>query len=542
MELESGVGGGWSQGSRIPHSLGRLKRMDFPFIRHSDKKTYPSTPTPDSRPQTPEPGLQTPDPRLQTLDPVMKGKRLKKLGWPQGPIIGKGVELAKRLARRGMTEEDILHRLEKIRANPQAISEDDEGYALAKEALKLLVPDETAVREKPLDAPIWGKHLIDDGAIAQLNRAMQLPVTVAGALMPDAHVGYGIPIGGVVALENAVAPYMVGVDIACRMMLSVYPHEMIDFLEEGKRREKITETIQKETRFGIGAAFEEGQRRSHAVLDENTWESTPLLRKLKAKAWAQLGTSGTGNHFVDVGLIRITDIGQRLLDLPGDTFLGILTHSGSRGMGATVASHYSKLAREVTPLPKGFEALAWLSLDDEAGQEYWMSMNLAGRYASACHHTIHQAIAGRLHEEPLLQIENHHNFAWKENWKGNDVIVHRKGATPAHEGVLGIIPGSQGHPSYVVRGLGSEPSINSASHGAGRVMSRKKAIASIPRRDRDAWLLDKGVELLAGGMDEAPQAYKDIREVMALQTDLVEPLATFHPRIVLMASDGKSEG
>ncbi len=122
------------------------------------------------------------------------------------------------------------------------------------------------------------------------------------------------------------------------------------------------------------------------------------------------------------------------------------------------------------------------------------------------------------------------------------MIVHRKGATPAHEGVLGIIPGSQGHNSYIVRGLGNEAALNSASHGAGRRMSRKQAKQTIPKKERDAWLRERGIELMGSGMDEAPQAYKDINEVLALQADLAEPIATFQPRLVLMADDGKSEG
>ncbi|MGI9174550.1 MAG: RtcB family protein, partial [Rhodothermales bacterium] len=159
-----------------------------------------------------------------------------------------------------------------------------------------------------------------------------------------------------------------------------------------------------------------------------------------------------------------------------------------------------------------------------------------------CHHEIHKALAKELGLERVADVENHHNFAWKETWQGRDVIVHRKGATPAQAGVLGVIPGSQGHNSYVVRGLGEAASLNSASHGAGRQMSRKQALQTIPKADRNAWLAERGIELLAGGMDEAPQAYKNINEVLALQTDLIEPVATFQPEVVLMAGDGRSEG
>lgn len=398
------------------------------------------------------------------------------------------------------------------------------------------------VRETPLEAPIWGEHLIDAAAIEQLQNAMRLPVTVAGALMPDAHVGYGIPIGGVVALDNAVAPYMVGVDIACRMMMSIYPEKSDKVFDNETTRSLVRRAMREETRFGVGAAFDKFHRREHEVLDDDAWEATKLLKYLKdTKAVGQLGTSGSGNHFVDAGVLEVEEPGSAALGIPAGRYLTIMTHSGSRGVGANIADHYSKLAQTITKLPDKLRHLAWLPLSSEEGQEYWISMNLAGQFASACHHTIHAAIAKRLGERPILQVENHHNFAWEEEWQGRKVIVHRKGATPAHKGVLGIIPGSQGHSSYIVRGLGSEPSLNSASHGAGRLMSRKAAKQAIPKRERDQWLRDLGVELLAGGMDEAPQAYKDIRQVLAVQTDLIEPLAVFRPRIVLMSDDGKSE-
>ena len=473
----------------------------------------------------------------------INGTTLIEQGWPEGPLIGDALALARELIGEGLDETDVQAALDRVLTNPASVAAGEAGYDLAQTVLaerKRAIPPD--VRDAPLDAPIWGRELIDAEAIRQLENAMRLPVTVAGALMPDAHVGYGIPIGGVVALENAVAPYMVGVDIACRMMLSVYPGEATSYLENASRRDKLRKTLRRETRFGIGAKFGPRERRDHDVLDDADWNATLLLRSLKDKAHAQLGTSGTGNHFVDVGRLRADAAGAEALGIEPGTYFGILSHSGSRGVGATIADRYSKRAREVTKLPKDLQALAWLDLDTELGQEYWASMNLAGRFASACHHEIHKALAKELGLERVADVENHHNFAWKETWQGRDVIVHRKGATPAQAGVLGVIPGSQGHPSYVVRGLGEEASLHSASHGAGRQMSRKQAIRTIPKADRNAWLAERGIELLAGGMDEAPQAYKNINEVLALQTDLIEPIATFHPEVVLMAGDGRSEG
>jgi len=168
-------------------------------------------------------------------------------------------------------------------------------------------------------------------------------------------------------------------------------------------------------------------------------------------------------------------------------------------------------------------------------------MNLAGDYASACHEVIHEKISRALGAERLAMVENHHNFAWKELYKGEEVIVHRKGATPAAKGVLGIIPGSMATPGFLVRGKGKEEAIQSASHGAGRLMSRTKAIKTIARKDLKSMLSDHHITLIGAGLDEAPMAYKNIHEVMAAQEDLVDIIASFSPKIVRMADDGSRE-
>src|SRR6185295_2458856 len=222
-------------------------------------------------------------------------------------------------------------------------------------------------------------------------------------------------------------------------------------------------------------------------------------------------------------------------------YLALLSHSGSRGTGAQVASHYSRLARELHPeLPQELSQLAWLDLDTEPGQEYWAAMELMGRYAAANHAVIHAHMARTLGAEVRLDIENHHNFAWRERHTLPDgsqaeVIVHRKGATPAGAGVVGIIPGSMGTPGYVVRGKGLASSLNSAAHGAGRRMSRTRAKELFSWDVAQKFLRERGVTLLSAGLDEVPMAYKDIDEVMAAQADLVEPLARFEPRLVKMA-------
>jgi tRNA-splicing ligase RtcB len=191
---------------------------------------------------------------------------------------------------------------------------------------------------------------------------------------------------------------------------------------------------------------------------------------------------------------------------------------------------------EKTKLPDIAKHLAWLDLQSEEGQEYWIGMNLAGEYAAANHHHIHQKMATSLEKKPLLMIENHHNFAWQEQLEdGTSVMMHRKGATPANENELGIIPGSMTHPGFVIKGKGNPKSLFSASHGAGRRMSRSQAYKTFTHQQWEQMLRENGVVLIGGDLDEAPMAYKDIEKVMAFQDDLVTVLAKFTPKIVRMA-------
>jgi len=209
-----------------------------------------------------------------------------------------------------------------------------------------------------------------------------------------------------------------------------------------------------------------------------------------------------------------------------------------------VCDYYSKIAFAQFPdLPGELKRLAWLSLESQEGQEYWNAMELMGRYAAANHACIHHHIAENLGAQVLLDLENHHNFAWKEKHViggvEREVIVHRKGATPAGAGVLGIIPGSMASPGFVVSGRGNPESLNSASHGAGRAMSRKAANERFNWKDVNRLLRERGVTLISAGLDEVPMAYKNIREVMAAQSDLVTVLGQFDPKLVKMAPSGE---
>ena len=639
---------------------------------------------------------------------MITGKILKARGWKEGRTIGLAKRAAHALAGMGQDETTILERLDAVLADPDKWTGDPIFFEVASELISRERNDASkwadALRETALPYEVWGKEGIDPAASAQMENALRLPVAVAGALMPDAHVGYGLPIGGVLATQGTVIPYAVGVDIACftgdtrvpladgqthamrdlaqrdepfvvfsmtptqrivaaqatchktrenavtleveldngetvrctpdhqwmlrdgsycaaedlaegtslmpfyaqhdsqnwarvwhpfsgewqtlsandlpaptrqlhnhkvvavralearedvyclrvpiwenfalaagafvhncRMRLSIYdvsPNIM------GQHKAKFEKSLVEQTRFGPGAKWGSRERKEHEVLDDDDWRASRLLYGLRAKAIEQLGTSGGGNHFVEWGEFTLDEDAPQW-NLKAGKYLSLLSHSGSRGVGFKIANEFSRLARGLHPnLPDVVKHLAWLDMDSDAGREYWIGMELAGRFASACHNIIHHEVAKAAGFKEVAAIENHHNFAWKETMAdGSEAIVHRKGATPAGEGVLGIIPGSMADPGFVVRGKGVMESLNSASHGAGRAMSRRAAKDSITSGQVRRYLETRGVKLLGGGLDEAPQAYKDINEVIAAQRDLVDVLGQFAPKIVMMAED-----
>jgi len=461
----------------------------------------------------------------------MNTKELLALGIPRGAMM----QLAQR-ALAAAAQQKIDKRA--IRGTMHALLDDPTPY-LADAVFGTLASawrdyasaaNRYVPREKSAPFKTWGEGL-DDQSLQQMRNACALPISVRGALMPDAHVGYGLPIGGVLAARGAVIPYAVGVDIACRMKLTVLDLPT-SLLEKG--RDRLAKALEAETCFGVGASFR--KRREHPVMDLD-WSFASVVARLKDKAWAQLGTSGSGNHFVEFGLLTVEDAA---VGLEAGAWLALLSHSGSRGAGNEIASHYSKIAQQLHgDLPRELAHLAWLDIDSAEGGEYWQAMTLMGDYAAANHALVHRAIARHLGAEVLLDIENHHNYAWREQYDGEEVIVHRKGATPAGAGVIGIIPGSMATPGYVVRGKGNPDALNSASHGAGRAMSRKKATETYTWTSAKALLAEAGVTVLSAGVDEVPMVYKDIHEVMRAQRDLVEPLARFDPKLVKMAPGGE---
>lgn len=458
----------------------------------------------------------------------LRGKELLRLGFEQGPAVGLALEVVKKHYK-FKSREEIIRDLEAIAADPKAYQKDRVWAKVAA----LLIPETKPMRKvkalnpNPINYRVYGIEHIDKEALEQMDIALRLPVARGGALMPDAHYGYGLPIGGVLATENAIIPYGVGMDIGCRMCLSVYdiPAERLE-----RDKDKLVKALHKHTRFGFDT-FEKPM--NDPIFSRSEFKEIKKVKELKGKALSQIGSSGSGNHFVEFGWVDITEPDDHL-GLAVGRYLAILSHSGSRGLGANIAQYYTKIAREKCLLPKEAQQLAWLDLDSEAGQEYWLAMNLAGDYASACHHHIHHRLGKFLAEAPLVRVENHHNFAWKELIDGRELIIHRKGATPAAENELGIIPGSMTAPAFIVKGKGKEDALNSASHGAGRQMSRRKAKNTLSKSELKKQLDRAGVELIGGGLDEAPFAYKDIFQVMHHQQDLVEVLGTFQPQIVRM--------
>jgi tRNA-splicing ligase RtcB len=463
----------------------------------------------------------------------MNARQLEKLGVP-AECMKAAILAIQSAAEAGVLRSlNVKQTIQDVMARPDAHLDDPHFGSLAQAVLDAGTP---APKKEPITYRTWGENGIDPASHVQMRQACALPMATGAALMPDAHVGYGLPIGGVLALDNAVVPYAVGVDIACRMKLSVLDMPAWTLTDRHKF-DLYEQAIEKGTRFGVGAVHQKPQE--HPVMDQDWWV-TRVTRENKDKAWKQLGTSGSGNHFVEFGLLTLTEADAEL-GLAAGEYVALLSHSGSRGAGAAVCSTYSAIAR--AQLPKKYEELgrlAWLDLASEAGQEYWAAMNLMGDYAAANHDVIHRLVSKLLGAKIIAGVENHHNFAWKETHGGKEVIVHRKGATPASQGELGVIPGSMADPAFVVRGKGCAESLNSASHGAGRKMSRTQAKQKFTWNAIKKNLEKQGVHVLSAGADEVPGVYKNIENVMREQQDLVAVVARFDPKIVKMCGDGSS--
>lgn len=295
----------------------------------------------------------------------LKGKDLIKLGFPKNNSINIALGQINRYRKREKKER-ILEEAKTVLLNPEKFIGNAIWGKVAEGLTKPVAVKFHQLRNTRAPFSIYGENEIDEQAKYQLYDALKLPVAVAGALMPDAHTGYGLPIGGVLATEEAVIPYGVGVDIGCRMCLTIYPVKA-SYLK-GKQH-MLENILSNHTKFGMYETHD--KKHDHEIFSRTEFNDIPLLKKLKAKAFKQLGTSGGGNHFVEFGVVSITDAFNPWQLKTGE-YLGVLSHSGSRGLGANIAKHYTYLATKQCPLPKNVQHLAWLDLNTHDGQEYWL--------------------------------------------------------------------------------------------------------------------------------------------------------------------------
>jgi tRNA-splicing ligase RtcB len=396
---------------------------------------------------------------------------------------------------------------------------------------------------------IFGTH--DEATIRQLQDVATRAISTA--LMADGHVGYVMPIGGVAAYDRQVSVVGVGFDIACGNA-AIRTDLTLDALgAEGAERvrtlSQVADAIQATVSFGMGRTNRaDDAPADHALFLDTAWEAVPARHRsaLRDKARNQLGTVGSGNHYVDV-----------FADEAGAIWVGV--HFGSRGLGHTIASNFIAIAQGKSWGERAPEAETLLHLDDAAGHDYWALMNLAGRYAYAGREWVARKVVRLLGGREVELIHNHHNYAWEETHDDRSVIVVRKGATPAYPGQMGFVGGSMGDDAVIVKGATvSDPTdpraeaqrlaLYSTVHGAGRVMSRTAAAGKIHRRTRrvltegritpammQLWLAEKGVVLRGGGLDEAPQAYRRLPDVLAAQNGTVEVVHILRPLVVVMA-------
>jgi tRNA-splicing ligase RtcB len=458
----------------------------------------------------------------------LRSRDFKSIGFVDTTIKSMAVEILSKHFKHS-TREEKLDQLIRVANEPEQFRSDSIWGPFIRKMFPPIkkVSKEHILLDNPTIYPVVGKQFIEPNTFKQMDEVMRLPVVVKGALMPDSHQGYGLPIGGVVATQNSVIPFAVGMDIGCRMALSILDGGE-NFIKRYQHQIKMA--IHEHTHFGIEGGLE--IRSDHEVMDRFEFKEHPLLKSLHGKAWRQLGSSGSGNHFVEFGIVSL--VSENPFELAAGNYLGLLSHSGSRGLGAAIAQNYTQLAMQECRLPKHVKSMAWLDLNSEPGMEYWLAMNLAGDYAKANHDCIHRRLAKSLGLHVHAKVENHHNFAWKESLYGNEMVVHRKGATPASKGQLGIIPGSMASPGYIVEGIGNESTLNSASHGAGRLLSRSKAKEVSTMSLLKKKMSELGIVLIGGSTEEAPGAYKNIDEILDAQKHLVQVKGMFHPKLVRM--------
>ncbi len=375
----------------------------------------------------------------------------------------------------------------------------------------------------------WGDP--EEEVLGQM-RAIMKHGAYYGALMADSHLGYSVPVGGVVAFDGKICVNGVGYDIACGNKAVMLDCQASDVRKDIYR---TMNEVKKHISFGVGRRNNE--KVDHELFEDPLWEHMELLRNLKDKAHTQLGTVGSGNHYVDI----FTDELDRV-------WIGV--HFGSRGLGHTIATHFVNAGGGkdgVHAEPVLFDE------DSDLGSQYLKCMELAGRYAYAGRDWVCKRVREILRANSVYEVHNHHNFAWKEKHRGRDLWVVRKGATPAFPGQKGFIGGSMGDLSYVIEGISgaeSEAALFSTVHGAGRLLGRTQAKGKWDKKSgvqikpglvdqgkHDEWMKAAGVEVRGGGLDESPYAYKRIHEVLGHHKNTIKILHTLTPIGVAMADE-----
>jgi tRNA-splicing ligase RtcB len=454
----------------------------------------------------------------------ISGKDLKKWGLPHGPVFKTALDI---LNAQGLTKRASRDVMESIIECPESflLQSADVFKPIAQALIDMREPELVELNEIACPIEYFGKDLMEAGAIDQMHTACLLPISVKGVLLPDSHLGYAIPIGGVLATKNEVIPYGVGSDIGCHIHLSIFD---VDKREARGKEEMFSRFLMENTFFGVGC--QNDGRVSDPVLDDARFSSIPFFKtkNLRETAIKQLGTSGSSNHFVEWGFVN--PVGQE-----GEQKLALMSHSGSRGFGAKIAKFYTDLAISMRNLPKQMRYLSWLDMDSESGQEYWEAMTLASEFSLASHQTIHSRIQRAAKLDILDSVCSTHNVAVRQEVMGESLIIHRKGAIDASMGVRGVIPSSMSTTSHIVDGKGSPSSMSTASHGTGRAMSRTQARNSFTMSQLRGILKEAGVILLGGSVEECSLAYKPWEPVMEAQKDLVDRVAEFRPWIVRMS-------
>ena len=389
---------------------------------------------------------------------------------------------------------------------------------LAREAASVeLPPQPPAFNDAPLR--VFGEH--DAATLAQMRNCMGVGQVVAGVVCADGHLGYAQPVGGVIAYERQVSISGVGFDIGCGNMAVRLD---VPFVAIAERVSAILADIRRMISFGIGRV--NAERAEHPLFDDvDAWRAAGMY-DYRQKAASQLGTVGSGNHYVDL-----------MRDQDGLVWIGV--HFGSRGLGHTSATRYLKAAggKDGMNVPP-----AVVDEDSETGRGYIAAMELAGRYAYAGREWVVERVRAIIGGGVTDTVHNHHNYAWREEHAGRALWVVRKGATPAWPGQRGFVGGSMGDDAVIVEGVDSEASraaLHSTVHGAGRLFGRMQAKRTFTRAQMDGWLSERGVTLAGGDLDESPMAYRRLPDVLAQHAGTIRVLHTLRPFAVAMAGDGE---